>query len=389
MNVDPATATAANATDPLGRMLILAFAIGTIAAGWAVAGNEGSPIRPMRQVTRAVATPVITPPPVVEPLKILALTPEEAVAFNAKIPFSTAANPAAKPLRLKATGSERERATDCLTAAMIYEAGASDADGQRAVAQVVLNRLRHPAFPKSVCAVVFEGSERATGCQFTFTCDGAMQRRPHPNNWDTSRKRAAQMLDGEVYRPVGYATHYHTNWVVPYWSASLEKITAVGTHLFFRWEGWWGTPPAFRRQYSGTEPVISKLAAIAPAHGAQISPADEAGAIALASGPQSIIASDGSFIARLDPKAPADSFAALARETCGIRSYCKFMGWTDGRRAPSGLPISPEALADMSFSYLRDEKTGFEKALWNCAEFKRRTDAECMKSREHGQPVTG
>lgn len=379
----------ANTADPLARTLVLVFAIGTIAAGWAVAGNDGLPIGPIRPVVRATTPPaIIPPPPAVEPLKILELTPEEAVAFNARIPFSTAANPSAKPLHLKATGSERERARDCLAAAMIYEAGGSDADGQRAVAQVVLNRLRHPAFPKSVCAVVFEGSERATGCQFTFTCDGAMQRRPDPNNWDTSRKRAARMLDGEVYRPVGYATHYHTNWVVPYWSASLEKITAVGTHLFFRWEGWWGTPPAFRRQYSGTEPVIGKLAAIAPAHGGQIS-SPAAGAAALASGPQSMIASDGSFIAKLDPKAPADSFAALARETCGIRSYCKFMGWTDGKRAPAGLPISTEAMAAMSFSYLRDEKTGFEKALWNCAEFKRGTDAECMKSREYGQPVTG
>ncbi|MCZ3110870.1 cell wall hydrolase, partial [Acinetobacter baumannii] len=67
------------------------------------------------------------------------------------------------------------RAIDCMAAAVLYEAG-DDAVGQRAVAQVVINRVRHPAFPKTICAVVFQGSDRATGCQFTFTCDGALVR---------------------------------------------------------------------------------------------------------------------------------------------------------------------------------------------------------------------
>ncbi|MGJ3626051.1 cell wall hydrolase [Sphingomonas sp. MMS24-JH45] len=84
--------------------------------------------------------------------------------------------------------------------------------------QVVLNRLRHPAFPKTVCGVVFQGAERSTGCQFTFTCDGALARQPSPLAWDRARKVAAAALAGAVYRPVGYATHYHTDWVVPYWS---------------------------------------------------------------------------------------------------------------------------------------------------------------------------
>ena len=99
-------------------------------------------------------------------------------------------------------------------------------DGQAAVAQVVLNRLRHPLFPKTVCGVVFQGSQKTTGCQFTFTCDGAMLRyTPAAAGWSRARDIARLALNGSVYAPVGHATHYHTDWVVPYWSASLEKIT--------------------------------------------------------------------------------------------------------------------------------------------------------------------
>src|ERR687897_263864 len=67
-----------------------------------------------------------------------------------------------------------EQSLECLTQAVYYEARNQSADGQRAVAQVVLNRVRHPSYPNSVCGVVFQGSERVTGCQFTFTCDGSM-----------------------------------------------------------------------------------------------------------------------------------------------------------------------------------------------------------------------
>ncbi|WOK37140.1 cell wall hydrolase [Sphingomonas sp. C3-2] len=371
--------------DPLARALILAFGIGTVAAGCAVAWADPPAPPRLHSTARAAPLPKLSAPPPVEPLEVRDLTPAEAVAFNATIPFSTAPNPAARPFKLAVTGVERERATDCLAAAMLYEAGSGDPPGQRAVAQVVLNRLRHPAFPKTVCGVVFEGAERTTGCQFTFTCDGAMARLPAPDMWDRVRTLAAKILNGEVYRPVGHATHYHTDWVVPYWSDSLDKITAVGTHLFFRWQGWWGTPPAFRRQYDGPEPEIAKLAALSPAHAGAVQLADT-GTTGLvpASVPRAMTIIDGSFIATLDQSALPESFESLARETCGTRSYCKFMGWTDSAQVPGALPLTNEAMAAMSFSYLRDEKTGFEKALWNCAQFKRAEPGQCMKPRALG-----
>src|SRR5690606_750773 len=111
----------------------------------------------------------------------------------------------ARPFHYTGGEAALARATDCLAAAMIYEAG-DDAVGERAVGQVVLNRLRHPAFPKTVCGVVFQGQERATGCQFTFTCDGAMARRPSAAAWERARGLASGMLAGDVYKPVGTST---------------------------------------------------------------------------------------------------------------------------------------------------------------------------------------
>jgi cell wall hydrolase len=200
------------------------------------------------------------PPPVAEPLVLRDMTPQDAFSYNASIPVSSEPNPAARPFLLKtAAEDDRARSLDCLTAAVYYEAAIEPTDGQRAVAQVVLNRLRHPAFPKTVCGVVFQGSERVTGCQFTFTCDGSMARAPSKDGWARARKVAEEALDGKVYKPVGWATHYHTNWVVPYWSATLTKIANVGSHIFYRWEGGWGRAGAFRSAYAGVEPQVALM----------------------------------------------------------------------------------------------------------------------------------
>ncbi|MFD2579577.1 cell wall hydrolase [Novosphingobium colocasiae] len=157
------------------------------------------------------------------------------------------------------------RALDCLASAVWYEAG-DDRGGQQAVAQVVLNRLRHPAYPHTVCGVVYQGAQRSTGCQFTFTCDGALARRPSVAGWQRARETARAFLAGTTDPRVGMATHYHTDWVHPYWSASLDKIAKVGTHLFFRWHGGWGRRAAFASGYAGGEQREPRLAMLSPAH---------------------------------------------------------------------------------------------------------------------------
>jgi len=151
--------------------------------------------------------------------------------------------------------SERDVAASlqCLTAAVYYEARSESAEGQRAVAQVVLNRVRHPAFPKSVCGVVYQGSKRRTGCQFSFTCDGSLRARRDPAAWARARRVAGAALAGSVYGPVGHATHYHASYVQPWWAASLRRAVSVGSHVFYRWRGDWGDPKSFRRPYLAAE----------------------------------------------------------------------------------------------------------------------------------------
>jgi spore germination cell wall hydrolase CwlJ-like protein len=153
------------------------------------------------------------------------------------------------------TALDTTRAHYCLTAALYYEAASESDDGMRGVAQVVLNRVRHPSFPGSVCGVVFQGSQRAGVCQFTFACDGAMARAPSRTNWARASRIAAEALAGRVFEPVGVATHYHTLAVWPSWGRSLAMTNVVGAHIFHRWRGRWGTPGAFSRPYAGREPV--------------------------------------------------------------------------------------------------------------------------------------
>ena len=147
----------------------------------------------------------------------------------------------------------RSRALDCLATAIYYEARSESEEGQRAVAQVVLNRVRHPAFPSSVCGVVYQGAQRRTGCQFSFTCDGSMAQRPRGAAWGRAQRIAAAALSGDVYAPVGTATHYHTTAILPYWAPSLTRSAVIGAHVFYRWKGAQGRSSAFRQAYSGSE----------------------------------------------------------------------------------------------------------------------------------------
>lgn len=168
-----------------------------------------------------------------------------------------AASPAARPLHIDKSGIDRTRALHCLAAAIYYEAASEPDAGQRAVAQVVLNRVAHPAYPNTVCGVVYQGSERRTGCQFTFTCDGSLARQPSRLFWDRAMNVARAALAGYVYSPAGLATHYHTVQVHPYWAPSLNYLGTIGAHRFYSFRGAAGSPGAFRFAYLGGEPVAA------------------------------------------------------------------------------------------------------------------------------------
>lgn len=166
------------------------------------------------------------------------------------------AGPAARPFFSPSGGPSHSRALECLSQAVWYEAASESEAGQRAVAQVVLNRVAHPSWPGSVCGVVYQGSRRKTGCQFTFTCDGSLSRRAGGASWSRAREVASDALSGSVYAPIGLATHYHTLWVDPVWSGSLDHVGTIGAHRFYRNRGAGGRSAAFSASYSGVEPGV-------------------------------------------------------------------------------------------------------------------------------------
>ncbi|MFI4964567.1 MAG: cell wall hydrolase [Caulobacterales bacterium] len=181
----------------------------------------------------------------------------EAVALNSLRPFAGLPIRPMRPFVLKADADDSARALRCMTQAIYYEAAREPVRGQEAVAQVVLNRVRHPAYPKSICGVVYQGAARLTGCQFTFTCDGALRWAPQAALWRQAQAVAKRALAGFVDKDVGSATHYHAAYVVPYWAPTLVKMAQVGQHIFYRWTGPWGEPPAFNGRYAGREADLS------------------------------------------------------------------------------------------------------------------------------------
>ncbi|MGA9583029.1 MAG: cell wall hydrolase [Allosphingosinicella sp.] len=191
-----------------------------------------------------------------EPMVLRDVAPGEASRINASIPFSAEANPGAPSTVFRAASpGDQFRSLQCLAEAIYYEARSESEDGQRAVAQVVLNRVRHPAWPGSICGVVYQGPLRAGGgCQFTFTCDGALVRLPYGADWARARRLAAEALAGSVFAPVGLATNYHTHQVLPDWAFRLPKATVIGNHIFYRLNGAWGGAAAFNQAYRGREP---------------------------------------------------------------------------------------------------------------------------------------
>ena len=177
--------------------------------------------------------------------------------------------PSARAFTMGGSFTDKLRAEECLTMAVYYEAASESLDGQRAVAQVVMNRVRHPSYPNTVCGVVFQGSQRSTGCQFSFTCDGSLARRPSIAAWTKARRVASAALGGFVFAPVGLATHYHTTAIYPYWAASLTPVGTIGAHRFYRFGGPAGQSGAFTATYAGLEPlpVRSTSGAVTPLAG--------------------------------------------------------------------------------------------------------------------------
>lgn len=286
---------------------------------------------------------------------------EAARRANSRIPIAVLADPPAAPFRFSGDAASRLRARDCLALAAWHEAG-DDPPGERAVIQVVLNRARHPAFPGTVCGVVFQGSERRTGCQFTFTCDGALARIPPPAALARARAIAGAALAGAVDRDTGLATHYHADYVAPGWRMGLVKVARRGVHLFYRWPGYWGSAQAMAGARAPlAEPDHPALAAISP------KPEPVVGIVPNAGGPPAPpVPATLRFTAlemQIDPAAHPGGYALRALALCGAAPECRVAG---------------RLAQDLAFLYVRRQDSGSDGAWWDCARFPRRDHAQCL-----------
>lgn len=345
-----------------------------------------------------------TPVPAVEPLVLMDVTPQTARQLNDAVPFVVEKIAAARPFQFVGTPADREAARKCLAAAVYYEAGDSPVD-QYAVAQVVINRARHPAFPKTICGVVFQGAERSTGCQFTFACDGSLaRRRPSADAWARALRTADASLSGFVFSLVGNATHYHTDWVFPYWQADLDKIAQLRTHIFYRWRGWWGTPKAFSATVRGTEYLDPRVAAFAGAGDASILPAPEVteaqsgiadiktaaptslAPVSIPGVPAGLLKGNFAYLVsesadvvvlKLQGDAFPGSFAVVSRAICGDRQPCLVVGYLTEEQMPKSLPLSAETIRRADFMYRRGSAAEQPEMRWNCAKFPRSSPSEC------------
>lgn len=236
-------------------LVLVAVAAVLMLASLASIRSSSAPSPEARSATAAL--PEVAPPNLLRPI-----SPVEAVAENAQRAFTGRPDDPAQPFVLKADAASKERALECMTQAIYYEAGYEPEPGKLAVAQVILNRVRHPGYPSTVCGVVYQGSKQSTGCQFTFTCDGSLMRAPAQSGWTAARKIAAQALAGLVSGAVGHATHYHADFVLPYWADSLDKQRQIGHHIFYRLRGSLGSAAAFSQRYGGREPIPTSPVAV-------------------------------------------------------------------------------------------------------------------------------
>ena len=128
----------------------------------------------------------------------------------------------------------------CLATAIYFEARGEPERGQLAVAQVVINRVKNPAYPSTVCGVVYQNKNKRNACQFSFACDGIKDRITDKGSWTQAQKLANSVLNDErkVFQTdVGTSTHYHANYVRPRWARHMKKMQKIGRHIFYKTYG--------------------------------------------------------------------------------------------------------------------------------------------------------
>ena len=368
------------------RLILLALAVGTLgllvfqsqASGNLTPGRQASDSLVEQALFRAV--------PAANADTNSSITDADAV------PDPTQANLSlASPFDFRGTLTDRSRAVQCLALAAWYEAG-NDQASQRSVIQVILNRVAHPSFPSSVCGVVFEGSYRATGCQFTFTCDGSMLRRkPSATALAQASALAEAALSGAIDPSVFQATHYHADYVVPWWSKSLERLGVVGRHIFYRWPG--GRGALARNPGSTSELAVADLLPDARAQmsadlqGAAgeipwIAIDDEnllaaSAALSVSANIVSVPVDDAIFLA-VDPAGASGRWAISALENCRGQRTCQVLGYSDQAQIRRNRMVEGRDRERPLFLFIRDKTSGMDVALWDCRQTSRPDASQCL-----------
>ncbi|WP_370030770.1 cell wall hydrolase [Qipengyuania mesophila] len=348
-------------------------------------------VEPEASESAATVAPPELPATAKDTVILSELGSDDALARNELVAFAAIGPGKPLPFAFRGSAADRLRARDCLALAGMAEAGNDDA-GQRAVMQVVLNRVRHPAFAKTVCGAVFEGSQRPTGCQFSFTCDGSLARRYSDASWSAARARAEALLDGVTEPAVGNATHFHADYVYPWWSDQLDKVARVGPHLFFRWRGFWGSRTALSARYGGGEPDPLRLreTALAVAEANPLPTLLQSGTAV-----RSITSAAIERPAEAAPASPGagvhfvlvgsgDSPEALverARSLCTGEGYCRVQGWSEADAIPARLPLSDEARRTLRFSFVAASAGGAEAVFFDCRTFPAPAIGTCLPAR--------
>jgi spore germination cell wall hydrolase CwlJ-like protein len=192
-------------------------------------------------VSRALALSSTTPAPAdATPIEIAAApvsAPQQSARLDARRDAGVDLKPEAdRPRYADLIDPDHvDREQRCLAEAIYFEARSEPEEGQAAVAQVVLNRVRSGLYPASICGVVYQNRHRHLACQFTFACEGKSLRITDAGSWQTAKRVASAVLYGRTYlADVGGATHYHADYVRPSWSRRLKKMDVIGRHVFYK-----------------------------------------------------------------------------------------------------------------------------------------------------------
>ena len=122
----------------------------------------------------------------------------------------------------------------CLAEALYFEARGEPVEGQFAVAEVILNRVKSEEFPDSICGVINQGTGRKHACQFSYTCDGKFERIANIAVYNQLVVIARAMIDNSMRQLSGGATYYHNTSVQPSWARRFEHTATIGIHKFYK-----------------------------------------------------------------------------------------------------------------------------------------------------------